>query len=464
MPTPSQAAADRSRAEALFFEGTRLWSTDPARAQDCFIHALQLAPDFAQAHANLGLLLSQRGADEAAEAAFRRALALRPDLAEAHLNFGGLLLKQKRFAEAESAYTSATRLAPQSPAAWSNLGALYLCTRHDEQAEACLRKAIALDASFAKAQFNLSHLLLRQGRFEEGWRRFECRDWYAGLAAKLSCPRWRGESLVGKKLLIGYEAGYGDMIQFIRYAEMLKAQGAAHLSLLCHPALKTLLATMSALDSVIGFDESLPAMTWDCWTPLMSIPCHCATRLDTIPAQLPYLHPGREVVQSWAAQLPASGLRVGLAWKGNPQFENDADRSLASLAVLSPLAKIRDLHFISLQKGSGEHEAAHPACGGLPLHPIKRPLNDFLDTAALVVSLDLVISVDTAVAHLAGALGKPCWVLLPHYKTDWRWMQERADSPWYPGVMRLFRQTAMGDWASVIDEVKKALEERVAGR
>jgi hypothetical protein len=232
--------------------------------------------------------------------------------------------------------------------------------------------------------------------------------------------------------------------------------------MICHPPLKTLFASLMDVDTLIGFDEPLPSLHWDCWTPPLSIPFHCQTRLDSIPADLPYLSPERGKLEHWSsllsqASFPAD-LRVGLVWKGSPLFENDADRSLPALDTLAPLGSIAGLRFFSLQKGAGEEDAAHPPTA-LPLVDLGPQISGFDDTAAIVANLDLVISVDTAVAHLAGAMGKPCWVLLPEYKTDWRWLSGRDDSPWYPGVMRLFRQPRMGDWTTVVAELRLALQQ-----
>lgn len=445
-------------AEALFFQGNRCMEAgDITRAEACFREAVRIAPDFAEAYANLGLLLDKRGVTEAAEVYYRRSIELNPAYSETHLNLGALLAKEKRFNEAEAAYRRTIELRPHSPVGWSNLGVLYACMKREGDAEQCYRMAMSLDESYATARFNLSYLLLRQGRFEEGWYYLEARNGYAALAAHLACPRWQGESLAGKSILVGYEAGHGDMIQFCRYAGVLKAQGAASISMICHPALKTLFAALEGVDTIISFDEQIPAADWDFWTPLLSIPYYCNTRLDSIPAKIPYLRAPSNRIAKWASLLQENGLRVGLVWKGNPLFENDADRSLPSLDVLAPLGAVTGVNFISLQKGAGEDEAAQPP-NGLPLLNLGPQLEDFADTAAVVESLDLVICVDTAIAHLAGALGKPCWVLLPAYKTDWRWLTDRTDSPWYPGIMRLFRQSTMGDWTTVIAEVVTSLE------
>ena len=431
---------------------------DNGNAEISFENAVQLAPDLAEAHTNLAMLLSLRDENKAAEMHYLYSIASNPGYPQTHINLGVLLAKQKRFIEAEAAYRIAIELNAGSPDAWSNLGVLYACMKREEEAERCYRTALFLDESYTKARFNLSYLQLRQGRFEEGWQSLEARDWYAPLAKQLPMPRWQGESLAGKSLLICFEAGFGDVIQFCRYAEVLKKQGATSITLLSHPPLKKLLSTLSGVDSIISFDEPLPSSGFDFWTPLLSIPRHCNTNLDSIPARLPYLHADADRIEKWKPLVPQLGLRVGLVWRGSTQFENDADRSLPSLALLAPLWSVKNITFISLQKGAGENE--NPP-DGLSLTSLGPKLTDFADTAAVISCLDLVICIDTAVAHLAGALGKPCWVLLPDYKTDWRWLTERCDSPWYPEVMRLFRQSTMGDWNPVIADVVNALEAMV---
>ena len=256
--------------------------------------------------------------------------------------------------------------------------------------------------------------------------------------------------------MLGFEAGHGDMIQFCRYAPLLKTMGAAHIALVCHPGLKALFAGLPGVDEVFSLSDEIPESDWDFWSLPMSLPHYCQTRIDNIPATLPYLFADPAKEAKWHAMLPP-GIRVGLVWKGNSRFENDKERSLPSLDVLAPLAAVAGVNFVSLQKGAGEEEARHPPAG-MKLLALGESTEDFTDTAAIISGLDLVISVDTAVAHLAGTLGKPCWVLLPDYRTDWRWLTGRADSPWYPGVMRLFRQPASGDWSPVVTAVVEALE------
>jgi tetratricopeptide (TPR) repeat protein len=450
-------------AEGRFTAGSRhIAAGDFAAAEACFNEALALLPDFAEALANLGWLREQDGAIAEAEACYWRALALRPDLLQPYINLGILLWRARRFADAEVVYRQALVQAPASAAAWSHLGVLYACMKREAEAERCYRTALACDPAYRHASFNLAYVLLRQGRFEEGWECLDARDWYGALAKHFTCPRWQGEALAGRSVIIGFEAGHGDMIQFCRYASVLKRMGASRISMICHPALKTLFASLKDVDELFSFDEAVPASGWDFWTPPLSIPRWCGTRLDTIPAEIPYLAADEQHVAKWLPRLPQGMPRVGLVWKGSARFENDAERSLPSLATLAPLAAVSGVRFVSLQKGSGDEEAlSSPA--GLSLLPLGSDFTDFADTAAVVAHLDLVISVDTAVAHLAGALGTPCWLLLPDYSTDWRWLAEGSESPWYPGTMRLWRQAPGGDWPAVVADVATALERRIAG-
>jgi Tfp pilus assembly protein PilF len=416
----------------------------------------------AQAHAELAYALDQAGATSEAEQHYRSALALAPFSATLHMNLGALLAQQKRHAEAEACYAAALQLEPESSEVWSNLGALYLNLKNEDAADACLRKAMVLDPGNAKARFNLAYLQLRLENWHEGWALFEARDWYQAMAQRLDFPRWQGEPLVGRSLLVCFEAGHGDVIQFCRYIPLLKKHGAQRITLLCQPALTRLMRGLDDLDAVVGLDQPLPPEHFDFWLPLMSAPHHLATRLHSVPAQLPYLQPEPALQDHWTHRIPASqALRVGLVWKGNPKFENDADRSLPHLQTLAPLWQVPGVQFFSLQKGAGEDDIV-PGSPQLPLVALGRELHDFADAAAVVSALELVITVDTAMAHLAGALGKPCWLLLPWYMTDWRWGAEGASSVWYPQVMRLFRQASDGDWAPVIAEVRLALLERTA--
>ncbi|MDN0084852.1 tetratricopeptide repeat-containing glycosyltransferase family protein [Crenobacter sp. SG2305] len=455
-------SADFAQAEAAFHEGNqRMEAGDAEGAAASFRRALAFAPGFAEALANLGYLHELAGAIAEAEECYRQAIAGSPDCIQVYLNLGVLLMNGKRFADAEAVYRQALAVAPDSSPVWSSLGVLLACAKREDEAERCYRTALELDGTDEKVRFNLGYVLLRQGRFEEGWRCLEARTNPALIRqqAFFACPRWQGEPLAGKSIVVGFEAGHGDMIQFCRYTAVLKRMGATRVTVVCHPGLKTLFASLPGADEVLSFQDAVPSSGWDFWTLPMSLPHHCRTHLlDDIPAAIPYLAAEPERVAHWSHLLPEGQPRVGLVWKGNAHFENDAERSLPCLGALAPLAAVAGVQYVSLQKGPGEQEADHPPAG-LSLLPLGAALQDFADTAALVANLDLVISVDTAVAHLAGALGKPCWVLLPDYRTDWRWLTDRSDTPWYPERMRLFRQPPGGDWDAVVADVVRALQE-----
>jgi hypothetical protein len=444
----------QAEAGAFFDQGyAHLRNGEYGPAQACFRAALDLAPAFLEAQVNLAWALEQEGFLDQAEAGYLRALELDPKSLGAHRNLGVLLVRQKRFQEATAVYQRALGFHPGSASLWTNLGVLMADLKREPEAEACFRKALNLDPDFRGAHYNLGYLHLRRGQFLEGWRGREARSGSA-FAGQFTFPRWQGEDLRGRSLLIAAQAGHGDMIQFCRYAAELKALGASRVGVLCHTALKRLFHGLDGADQVFGLDGPLPVAGWDCWAQPLSLPLHCGTVLETIPAAIPYLHPDPGLVAAWRARMPADGPRIGLVWKGSASFESDSDRSLASLAMLEPLARATSARFISLQKGAGETEARQPP-PGLDVLDLGSAMEDFADTAAIMASLDLVISVDTAAAHLAGALGRPCWVLLPDYRTDWRWLTGRADSPWYP-TMRLFRQSD-GGWPPVIRQVADEL-------
>ena len=439
----------------------RLEQGDATRAEIALRLALAQCDDFGEAHANLALLLERRGDVAAAERHYRRALALQPTHDGIWTNFGACLERIGRCREAEHAHRSALACNARSAAAWTNLGVVLEVLRRDDEAERCHRTALELAPGWAHAEFNLAVLLLRRGRYDEGWRRFEARDWYREHEARIGVPRWRGGSPQGLAILIGIDSGHGDMIQFCRYAAVLKRRGATRVGVLCHPALTTLFERADGIDHVIAAGvpgTAVPDVAWDVWCPMLSLPHLCATSASSIPAALPYLAPDPARVARWAPRVDdgSRALRVGLAWKGNPRFAHDAQRSLPSLRTLAPLGRLPGVRFYSLQKGAGEDETA---AAPFALEPLGAAIDDFDDTAAILAGLDLLISVDTAAAHLAGALARPCWVLLPWHRLDWRWTREGDATPWYPGVMRLFRQGPEGGWDAVVERVRDALAE-----
>ncbi|MBF0126932.1 MAG: tetratricopeptide repeat protein [Magnetococcales bacterium] len=469
-----------------------------AQAEERFRAAIAIRPDFVQAHHNLSILLQKQKRYREAEPPCRQALRLQPDHVEALNNLGIILKNLHRHPEAETAYRQALRLAPEHVEVLSNLGVLLYARRRFQDAEALYRQALArqpdhvttlynlgivlweqkrfpeavdayrrtldLQPDHADAQWNLSLLFLVLGRFPEAWPLFEARTHpniseTNSFTIEAGFPRWRGEDLTGRSLLIVPEQGYGDQIQFCRFAALLKDKGAAKISLACKPPLWSLFQSLTGVELLWAQEDPRAYPPHDFWTLPLSLPLHLNTTLQTLPAKLPYLRPPTERISHWATRITGNGYRVGLVWKGNPGFNNDTRRSLPGLPQMAPWWEIPGVIFFSLQKGNGEAEARHPPLRQ-PIHHCADEIRDFADTAAIIHALDLVISCDTAVAHLAGAMGKPCWVLLPARGTDWRWLHEREDSPWYPGVMRLFRQTTPGDWSGVVRRVVAALQRR----
>ena len=363
-----------------------------------------------------------------AEASCRRALQLKPDFVKAHSNLAIALREQGRVADAEAGF----------------------------------KRALELDPAYAEAHVNYAFLLLQTGRFERGWQEYEYR-WQAKNHEPLPAfgkPLWLGESDVrNKSILLWAEQGLGDSIQFVRYATLLAQRGAT-VHLLVPPPLKALLASCTGVASVLVPGEPLPPFDYHC--PLLSLPLACKTELDTIPANIPYLAASAAAIAQWRDRLgEPQALRVGLVWAGSPRTNQpsaeaiDRQRSIG-FNRLQALLDIEGIEFYSLQVGE-------PARSQLNGHPKVRDftgqLHDFSDTAALIANLDLVISVDTSVIHVAGALGKPVW-LLNRYNTCWRWLSDRSDSPWYPSL-RIFRQLTLGDWDGVIDDVRQALLQRI---
>ena len=402
---------------------------------------------------------TELGDDACAALCWQRFIELVPAAAYAYNDLGVVLERLGRAAEAEVLYRTALQFDPDFAAANSNLGVLLTDAGREHEAESCFRAALASQPDFQQVSFNLAQLLLRQGRFAEGWPLHEGRLFVhaqANTPVNSNCRQWQGEPLAGKTILIVPEQGLGDEIQFCRYVPWLKAQGAARVTLACWPSQQTLMESLAGPDVVISVvDLKSPAETHDYWTFLLSLPLHARTELTSIPAQRPYLFADAARVAAHGPLAASEGLRIGLVWRGNPGHSNDGDRSLPSLDVLAPLWSIERARFFSLQKSKTPLPVISDR---LPLVDLAPLIDDCADTAALLSQLDLLISVDTAVAHLAGALGVPCWILLPCFKTDWRWLSGRSDSPWYPRT-RLFRQTRRGDWQSPVAQMVLALSQ-----
>ena len=431
-------------------------------AEAAFRRAIELKPDSYDAYNNLGNLLKEAGRVPQAEAAYRHVLELNPGSAEALSNLGVLLFREKRFEEAENALRRAVELKPAFADGHNNLGNLLKQTGRLADAEAAYRHALELQPGYPEARLNLGLLLLSLGRYVEAWPYHEARHYpdtkeRQAIHPKFAFPQWQGESLQGKTLVIYTEQGHGDNVQFVRYAPLLKARGLARLTLVQTAALIPLVQTVAGVDAVVDNLAAVP--THDYWCFPLSLPLHLGTTVDNIPATLPYLRVLPERAARWRQRIPGKGFKVGLVWKGNPEHKEDIHRSISSLSALAPLWRVPGISFVSLQKGEGEEEARNPP-PGQPLLHLGNEIADFADTAAIIAELDLLITIDSAVAHVAGALGKPVWVLLPAIGTDWRWLRDRPDSPWYPGVMRLFRQQADESWEQTAARVATALQTR----
>lgn len=436
-------------------------------AETAYRHAIAIRPDFAESYYNLGIVLHAMDRLEESEASYREALALRPQSVEVLNNLGGVLQARGLPAQAAELYRCALTLRPEVSVTHYNLGTVLKSLDRLAEAEAEYRAAIALDPAYADARFGLATLLLSFGRYEEAWLAYEARyelkrfvHWKTRMVLE-PCARWSGEPLQGRALLVWQEDGLGDMVQFGRYLSRLKALGVARLVVACLPSLHRLIRSVEGVDEVVDHAGAQARVgEFDCWISPMSVPLHLRVHdhaRDEAVSPAAYLKPDPALVERWRARLDAlsPGLRVGVVWKGNPQHHNDAFRSLPSLSLLEPLWQVPGVRFVSLQKGQGEDEALAPPAQQPLLH-LGSEIADLADSTAIVAQLDLVICVDTAIAHVAGSVGTPCWVLLPAQDIDWRWMHGREDSPWYPRA-RLFRQSAQGQWDSVVERVKAAL-------
>ncbi|MDA9506663.1 hypothetical protein XI09_18910 [Bradyrhizobium sp. CCBAU 11386] len=403
---------------------------------------------------NLGACLSELGTLDEAISACEHALLLKPDHAPAWTNLGIMFEKQERAADAVAAHRCAVVADPAYAKGHANLAVALRNAGAIDEALAVSHRAIALDPEQPLAQYNHAHFLLMNGDFADGfeayrWRR-KCRTLSDGDPS-FTEPEWQGEPLDGRTLLLFAEYGLGDVLHFVRYLPMVVARGA-RIILQVQPALASLLRQLPDV-TVIPRGEVLPP--FDLQLPLMSLPRIFGTTLDTIPADIPYLHPDPATLLRWRAALAdVTALKVGVVWAGNARHKGDRQRSLSAEAVLPRLA-MPGVQLYSLQKEPRPGDGEVLAALGSGIVDLAPALGDFADTAAAVAALDLVIAVDTSVAHLAGALGRPVWMLTP-YALDWRWLRDREDSPWYP-TMRLFRQRVPREWDDPLMRLSAAL-------
>jgi tetratricopeptide (TPR) repeat protein len=422
-------------------------------AIDEFRQAIAINPNFSDAHNNLGNALRDKGELDESIAACRRAIELGPNHADAYNNLGYVLAQQGQYDEAAAALRRAIAISPGLTEAYCNLGSVLRDGGHIDEAVAASRHAISLQPQLAEPHHNLGLALLARGDFEEGWKEYEWR-WTCGgfpmLPPGISGTMWDGRPLDGRTILIHAEQGFGDGIQFWRYVPMVAEQGG-NIIIECKAELRRLfeIQKLPEVSQIVPRGNPLPA--FDCYAAFLSLPGIFGTRLGSIPNSVPYLRADPKDISKWRERMAqqAAKAKIGLVWAGSPTHKNDRHRSIP-IEKLKPLMKAEAVQFFSLQKG----KAAQEACE-INLIDWTDGLSDFAETAALIANLDLVIAADTAVAHVAGAMNKPVWVMLP-FAADWRWLEKRTDSPWYPS-MRLFRQAKVGDWDGTIARVAEAL-------
>ncbi|MBP2302753.1 tetratricopeptide repeat protein [Azospirillum picis] len=424
--------------------------------------ALTLSREHAGAWNNLASVVWEMNDGPAATRLCRRSIVLKPDHPDPYANLGYVVRSQAQdqadFASAEAQCLRALRIAPSHVSATNNLGIIHLDLGNLVQAETLFRRTLAAEPKHPDARFNLSLALLKAGQLKEAWEHYEAR-WETGqlpAVAPIGRP-WQGEPLQGATIVLHAEQGHGDTLHFVRYAPLVADRGG-RVVLVVQPALKRLVAQMPKVATVHGLNEQFPAPDFLC--SLMSLPRVFGTELDSIPSAVPYLFPPVTSIGKWLGKpLPGAGLRVGLVWSGDPRpgllRANLTDRRRSmTLRDFEPLARIPNVTLVNLQMGAPATQLDAPPAG-MRLWNGMGEVEDFADTAALILRLDLVITVDTSVAHLAGALGKPVWVL-SRYDGCWRWLQNRTDTPWYP-TMRLFQQTESGNWGAVVERVAQEL-------
>jgi tetratricopeptide (TPR) repeat protein len=428
-------------------------------AEDCLRQAVALKPNDPDAQNNLGAILETTGRLEEAIKCYREALRAKPHFAEPHNNLGNALSKLDEYAEAQAHYQRAIELRPDYIEAHHNLAGLLIDQGCVAEGIASYEHVLQLKPDYADAHFGRAHTWLRMGDFKRGWPEFEWRWWRKGFPPRsFTQPLWDGSPLTGRTILLHAEQGLGDTIHFIRYAPLVKKRGGTVI-VECQESLLPLLATCPGIDYLVAKDTPLPY--FDTHAPLLSLPGILGTTLATIPAEGPYLFADPKLVELWRQTIGDTGpLKVGIAWQGNPAFPSDRRRSVP-LTRFKPLARLEGVRLFSVQKGPGTEQLTG-AAGQLSIIDLGSRFQTFQDTAAALRVLDLVITIDSAVAHCAGALGVDGWVLLP-YLADWRWLSAGDDSPWYP-TLHLFRQSKPGDWDGVFDRLADAVLARSSGK
>ena len=439
--------------QARYALGKAFWEMDDCESalkelQD----VVRVQPDHADALNLIGLILySPLGKIDLAERTLLIALRANPYHVDALVNLGNILAARGRFDEAIAQYRKAIELAPMKAGGYTNLGVLYQSMNKIEEANALYTAALTVEPDHANSHWNLATALLVTGDFERGWAEFEWRPLDRPLMNRTFLkPRLTDHDIIGKTVYVHDEQGLGDTIQFVRFLPLLKSCGAS-VVLECHQGLGGILRGVVGVDGVVERAAPVePTMAYDYHIPLLSLPCYLGTGDNTLPSRLPYIAADAGSFSFWKTLIvPDDRLNVGIVWAGSPHHKNDVDRS-CTLDDFSLLGELDHVRLFSLQKGDAANQLSNAPMGTTVVDLGKR-FADFSDTASALACLDLVITVDTSVAHLAGAMNKPVWTLLPHVP-DWRWMFDREDTPWYPS-MRLFRQSSPGDWRGVMEKV-----------
>jgi tetratricopeptide (TPR) repeat protein len=432
-------------------------------AAESYRKAIGIRHDFPEAHYNLGNVQQEQRHIDDAIACYRQALAIRPAYAEALNNLGHALQDQGKLEEAIASYRQALAVKPDHVEALNNLGLALQEQGHLDEALANYDRALELKPNSPNIRLNRAMLQLQTRRFLEGWPEYEWR-WQVKPLSPLpfTQPVWDGSDLTGRTILLYGEQGLGDTIQFVRYAVEAKRRGG-RVILGCQKVLLRILEGVPGVDEAVPFGSPLPA--FDVYAPLLSLPGILKTTPETIPAEVPYLSADPDLEAYWRREFQSlPGFKIGIAWQGNPQYKGDRQRSIP-LAQFMPLARLEGVHLISLQKGAGTEQMAEVA-DRVPVLDLGKRLDEesgaFMDSAAILRNLDLMIAPDSAVLHLAGGLGVPVWAAIT-FAPHWPWMLGREDSPWYPS-MRLFRQKQRGDWGEVFRRMARELKPLMAGR
>lgn len=456
---------DPGEANVYIGRGRTRMALDQLEAAEADLkNALSVEVTAADAHFNLGLLADKQGNTSTAEACYRKALELQPEYVEAWLQLGNLLQAPGQNSTAFDCYQQAIRIAPDNPDAHYNLGVLYKRQNDFDEARECFDRAISLRPDFTEAHWDKSFVSLMQGDYATGWKEYEWRFRHEmHVDRPFQQPLWDGSVIPDATILVHDEQGLGDTIQFVRYLPEVR-QRCGTVIFECHRGLQELIKRCDGFDRIIQ-RQSLavcPDVQFDVHIPLLSLPGVFGTTLESIPWDGPYLHVDELLRKQWQQRLSGDkGFRVGIAWSGSPMHTNEVHRS-CPLEEFAVLASVPGVSLYSLQQGADDERSARIASvmGLIRLDKELDRTASFVDTAAVMKVLDLVITIDTSIAHLAGGLGVPVWTLLCAYP-DWRWLMARDDTPWYPG-MRLFRQQSPGEWGTVMQQVVEVLRDTLA--